>query len=66
MPLNYLLRNRLLLNGHPYNINDTAIGNWEFWRFQMTINDINAMKEENNGNDNINSSTTMNLLKNNE
>ncbi len=53
MPLNYLLRNRLLLNGHPYNINDDAIGKWEFWRFQNTIDEINKMKEERDNRDSI-------------
>jgi hypothetical protein len=64
MPLNYLLRNRLKLNGHPHNINDTSLGNWEFWRFQMTIEDINKIKEEMNDTDSINSLSTLDLYKN--
>jgi hypothetical protein len=66
MPLNYLLRNRLKLNGHPHNINDTSLGNWEFWRFQFTIEDINKMVDEKSGEDSINSMTTMDLYKNKE
>jgi len=63
MPLPYLLRNRFILNGHPYNVNDTSIGKWEFWRFQTTIDDINKIKEEKSEQDSINALTTMNLYK---
>jgi hypothetical protein len=63
MPLSYILRNRLTLNGHPYNINDTSLGDWEFWRFQVTIDDINKMKMEKEESNSINSLTTMNLYK---
>jgi hypothetical protein len=61
MPLPYLLRNRIILNGHPYNINDEAMGKWEFWRFQVTIDDINKIKEEKEDNDSINALTTTQL-----
>ena len=66
MPLMYLLRNRNILTSHPHNKSDKDIGEWEFWRFQLIIDDINAMKQEKDERDSITALSTINLYKNKE
>ena len=62
----YLLRNRNILTSYPHNKSDSDIGKWEFWRFQMTIDDINLMKKERDDKDSITTLSTINLYKNKE
>ena len=59
MPLDYLLRNRNILTSYPHNKGDKDIGEWEFWRFQKTIEDINKQKEEKENKDSISALSTM-------
>lgn len=57
MPLDYILDNRLRICRH-YNITDSDISKWEFWRFQTTIDKIVKSQQDKENKNNINAENT--------
>jgi len=48
MPLNYILKNKILMYKQPWNLTDETINKWPYWLFEENIKIINSLQEENN------------------
>jgi len=59
MPLNYLLKNKLLLQSS-YSVSESDINKWFFWKFQGYIDMINK-DNKGKGNLDISTNSTLNL-----
>lgn len=45
MPLSHILNNKLVLYKKPYNLTDQTIDEWEFWKWQWNIENINKSNQ---------------------
>jgi len=46
MPLNNILKNKILMYRDPWNLSDETINKWPYWLFEENIKIINSLNEE--------------------